>query len=89
VRVSEGVPAGLWPDVVEFGDLRVAGAVGEENAHLGDRLTAIRAELADERAAGTALRTAVGELSLELAQAKDELAAATGVRSLREPGGLA
>ena len=54
-----------------------------QNAGLQDRLTAVKAELAAERETGTVLRRMVAELSLELHQARDELAAATGVTPLR------
>jgi hypothetical protein len=54
-----------------------------QNAGLHDKLTAVKAELAAERETGAVLRRMVAELSLELHQARNELAAAAGVTSLR------
>ena len=54
-----------------------------QNAGLQDKLTAVKAELAAERETGAVLRRMLAELSLELQQARDELAAATGVTPLR------
>jgi hypothetical protein len=56
--------------------------LAERNAELGSQLRALRAELADERAAGAALRKAAAELSLELMQAKEELSALGNVTRL-------
>jgi hypothetical protein len=47
------------------------------------KLTEVAAELTEERAAGAALRGVVAELSLELQQARDELAAYSGVTPIR------
>jgi hypothetical protein len=52
------------------------------NEELTGKLTEARAELAAERAAGAALRLVVAELSLELQQAREELAAAGTVTRL-------
>lgn len=54
-----------------------------QNAGLQDKLTAVKAELAAERETGAVLRRMVAELCLELHQAREELAAATGVTPLR------
>jgi hypothetical protein len=56
--------------------------VAEQNAELTENLTKARAELAEERAAGAALRRVVAELSLELQQARDELASAGNITRL-------
>ncbi len=56
--------------------------LAERNAELAGKLTEARAELAAERAAGAALRLVIAELSLELHQAREELAAAGNVTRL-------
>jgi hypothetical protein len=53
-----------------------------ENIKLKEKLSEVRAELAQERAAGAALRRVVAELSLELQQARDELASSGSVARL-------
>ncbi|MEV0401214.1 hypothetical protein [Actinoallomurus sp. NPDC050550] len=53
-----------------------------ENTQLNEQLTHARAKLATERATGQALRRAIAELSLELQQAHEELAAASEVTAL-------
>jgi hypothetical protein len=53
--------------------------LAERNAQLTDKLTKIKAELAEEQRTGAALRMAVAELSLDLQQAKEELANAQNV----------
>lgn len=57
-------------------------ALAEENTKLKEKITAIKAELAEEQAAGAALRKAVAELSLELQQAREELTSAGNVTRL-------
>jgi hypothetical protein len=54
-----------------------------ENTQLKEELAETRSDLANERAAGAALRQVIAELSLELQQTKDELVEATGVTPLR------
>ena len=56
--------------------------LAKRNAELAGKLTEARAELAAERAAGAALRLVIAELSLELHQAREELAAAGNVTRL-------
>jgi uncharacterized coiled-coil DUF342 family protein len=56
--------------------------LAEESAKLKDKLTEVKAELAEERATGAALRRAVAELSLELQQAREELASTGSVTRL-------
>jgi Tfp pilus assembly protein FimV len=56
--------------------------LAERNAELARKLTEARAELAAERAAGAALRQVIAELSLELQQAREELAATGNVTRL-------
>ncbi len=56
--------------------------LAERNTEFTEKLTEVRAEPAGERAAGVALRQAAAELSLELMQAKEELAAASNVTRL-------
>jgi len=70
VRVQNSTPAAMQQ-------------LAAQNAGLQERLTAVKEELAAERETGAVLRRMVAELSLELQQARDELAAATGVASLR------
>ena len=60
-----------------------------ENTKLKEKLTGARAELAEERAAGAALRRVVAELSLELQQAREELASSGSVTRLPARGGRA
>lgn len=62
-------------------------ALAEENARLKEKITEIKAGLAEERAAAAALRKAVAELSLELRQAREELASAGNVTRLPVRGG--
>lgn len=52
------------------------------NEELTAKLTEARAELATERTAGAGLRQVIAELSLELQQAREELAAAGNVMRL-------
>jgi chromosome segregation ATPase len=54
----------------------------EENAALADELAAVKRKLADERATTAILRKALAELSLELQQAQEELAAQGNVTRL-------
>ncbi|WP_326642292.1 hypothetical protein OG884_04100 [Streptosporangium sp. NBC_01755] len=61
--------------------------LAEQNAKLKEKITEVAAELAKERAAGTALRRAVAELSLELQQAREELASVGNVARLPVRGG--
>ncbi len=56
--------------------------LADRNAELAGKLTEARAELAAERAAGAALRQVIAELSLELHQAREELAATGNVTRL-------
>jgi hypothetical protein len=56
--------------------------LAERNAELIEKLTKVKAELAEEHAAGTAMRLVVAELSLELQQAREELAEAQNVTRL-------
>jgi len=56
--------------------------LADELARLGEQLAKVKAELADERATGSVLRRMVAELSLELDQAHQELAAASAVTRL-------
>ena len=56
--------------------------LARHNEELTRKLIEARAELAAERAAGTALRQVIAELSLELQQAREELAAAGNVTRL-------
>jgi len=63
--------------------------IAAKNTELSEKLAAIKAELAAERAAGAALRQTVAELSLELQQAREELEANTRVTSLRTVRGSA
>jgi len=60
-----------------------------ENTKLKEKLTEARAELAGERAAGAALRQVVAELSLELRQAREELASSGSVTRLPVRGSSA
>jgi hypothetical protein len=53
--------------------------LAEQNAKLKEKMTKVKAELAEERAAGVVLRLAVAELSLELQHAREELAAGVNV----------
>ncbi|MEW2247821.1 MULTISPECIES: hypothetical protein [unclassified Streptomyces] len=64
---------------------QVAQHMAEANAALRDALAKTKAELAAERERVRALVRATAELSLELAQAREELAAAQQVTRL--PGG--
>jgi chromosome segregation ATPase len=57
-------------------------ALAGENARLKEKITEIKAGLAEERAAAAALRKAVAELSLELRQAREELVSAGNVTRL-------
>jgi hypothetical protein len=56
--------------------------LADRNAELAGKLAEARAELAAERAAGAALRQVIAEPSLELQQAREELAAAGNVTRL-------
>ena len=56
--------------------------LAERNAALADKLATVKAELIEEQRAGAALRLVVAELSLELRQAKEELAEAQNVTRL-------
>ena len=56
--------------------------LAERNAELTEKLARAKAELAEEQAAGTALRLVVAELSLELQQAREELAVSGNVKRL-------
>lgn len=56
--------------------------LARRNAELTGKLAQTRAELTAEQAAGAALRRVVAELSLELQQAREELAAAGTVTRL-------
>lgn len=58
-----------------------------QNTRLKEKITEIKAELAGERAAGAMLRKAVAELSLELRQAREELASSRNVTRLPVRGG--
>jgi hypothetical protein len=80
-----------YKDVVEEFQARVkaqdstpdaARELAERNAELAEKLTSVKAELSQERAAGAALRLVVAELSLELQQAREELAEAGKVTRL-------
>ncbi|MGH3533186.1 MAG: hypothetical protein ACRDR6_16795 [Pseudonocardiaceae bacterium] len=61
--------------------------LAEENAGLADKIAKVKADLEEQRAAGAALRRIVAELSLELQQARDELATAGNVTRLPVRGG--
>jgi hypothetical protein len=61
--------------------------LADETTRLGEQLAKVKAELADERAAGSVLRRMVAELSLELDQARRELTAASAVTRLPVRGG--
>jgi hypothetical protein len=63
--------------------------LADKNTELSETLTQVKAELTEERATGAALRRVVAELSLELRQAREELAANTNVTSLRIARGSA
>jgi len=65
----------------------VAQQLADETARLGEQLAKVKAELVDERAAGSVLRRLVAELSLELDQARHELTAASAVARLPVRGG--
>lgn len=56
--------------------------LAEQNTQLNEQLAQAQAELAAERATGTELRRAIAELSLELQQAHEELAAVSQVTRL-------
>jgi uncharacterized coiled-coil DUF342 family protein len=56
--------------------------LARQNAELTEKLTSLKAELAAEQTAGAALRLMVAELSLELQQAREELAEAGKVTRL-------
>ena len=60
--------------------------LAEQYAELQCQLIAVRAELAAERQAGAVLRRMIGELSLELHQAREELTAHANVTLRRTRG---
>ncbi len=70
VKARDSAPAALTTLAAERDDLRT-------------QLTAIKEELARERRTASALRKLIAELSLELGQAREELAAAGNVTTLR------
>ena len=59
--------------------------LADERTRAERQITALKAELAAERAAGSQLRRLVAELSLELQQAREQLSPATNLVPLR-PG---
>jgi hypothetical protein len=61
-------------------------ALAGERDDLRSQLTAAKDELARERRAAAILRKLIAELSVELGQAREELAAASNVTTLHQPG---
>lgn len=61
--------------------------LADEHAEAIGQITALKAELAAERASGARLRKVVAELSLELQQARDEHAGMRNVTVLKRTGG--
>ena len=61
-------------------------ALAGERDDLRSQLTVLKEELACERRTASILRKFVDELSLELDQAREELAAASNVTALHQPG---